>query len=68
MVSSTSSFNYMYEFIDDSNNSYRSIVVDAMWMNHTYSSKSSRNIHLDEESNVDAIRFLEFLKYSDEPC
>jgi len=68
MVGSTSSFNYMYEFVDDNNNSYRSIVIDAMWMNITYSSESSHNIHLDEELNVDAIRFLEFLKYYDEPC
>jgi hypothetical protein len=36
-------------------------------MNHGYLCKGLCNISLDEESNVDATRFLELLIYSNEP-
>jgi hypothetical protein len=41
--------------------------MDARRMNQDYSGESLRNIHLDEELNVDATRFLGLLKDCDEP-
>ena len=66
MVDLTFSFINIHGFTDDNNNSYKSIVMNAMRMNQNYSSKCSHNILLDEESNanakpnVDTIRFLNF--------
>ena len=36
MVESTSSSSNVYEVVDDNNNSYRNIVIDAMGMNQCY--------------------------------
>jgi hypothetical protein len=43
------------------------MMIDAMKINHDYSSKCSFNTSLDEESNIDVARFFKFLKDSNEP-
>jgi hypothetical protein len=67
MIGSTSNSSYTYEVVDDNNNSYRSLVMDARRINQDYLGEGSHSIHLDEEQNVDATRFLELLKGCDEP-
>ena len=52
--------------MSDNNNSYRSIVIDAMRMNRDYQGEGSCNIPLDEEPNINAVRFFEFFKDLDE--
>jgi len=42
------------------------MVKDTMKINHDYSDKSSLNIFLDEESNINIARFLKLLKDSNE--
>jgi hypothetical protein len=66
IIYSTFSSSNIHEFVDDYSNPYRSIVMDAIKIKHGYSSKNSRNIPLNEEPNVDATRFFEFLKDYDE--
>jgi hypothetical protein len=41
------------------------MVIDTMTMNQDYLGEGSRNIPLDEEPNVNEVRFFEFLKDSD---
>ena len=36
MTQSTSSSSNMHGVIDDNSNSYKNIVIDAIWMNHSY--------------------------------
>jgi PAB1-binding protein PBP1 len=67
MIGSTSSSSYTYEVVDDNDNSYRILVMDARRMNQHYLGEGSHNIHLDEELNVDATKFLELLKGCDVP-
>jgi len=43
------------------------MMMDAMKINHDYSSKCSFNTSLNEESNIDVVRFFKFLKDSNEP-
>ena len=38
------------------------MVIDAIRMNYDYSSKASCNISLDEEPNIDIVKFFELLK------
>jgi len=38
IAESTSSSSNMHEVVDDNNNLYKNIVMDAMWMNHDYAS------------------------------
>ena len=66
MIGSTSSSSNIYGFTDDNSNSYTSIVMDKIRMNHGYSGEGSRNIILKEEPSVDATRFFELLKDFDE--
>ena len=63
MVSSTSNSSNVHRVVDDSN-PYRIMAMNAMRMNHGYASKCSS---IDGEPNVDATRFFEILKDSDEP-
>jgi hypothetical protein len=64
MVGSTSSSSNMHEVVDDNNNPYRNMVMDAMKMNQDYADQCPI---VDEESNADATRFFKLLKESDEP-
>ena len=64
MVGSTSSSSNVHEFVDDYNNPYRNMIMDAMRMNQDYDDQCPI---IDEESNADATRFFELLKESDEP-
>jgi hypothetical protein len=62
MVESTFSSNNMYGVVDDHGNCYRSIVMDAIRMNRGNAGECS---FVDKESNADASRFFDLLKYSD---
>ena len=42
------------------------MAMNAMRMNKYYSSEGSHNILLDEEPNIDIVRFFELLKNSNE--
>jgi hypothetical protein len=55
MVGSTSSSSNMYGFIDNNNDHYRSMVMDAMRINQDYASEC---LIIDEELNLDAIMFF----------
>ena len=55
IVGSISSSNNMYEVVDDNSSPYRSMIMDAMRINHGYLCESSR---IDEEPHVDATRFF----------
>ena len=55
MVTSTSSSSNMHEVIDDNNNCYRSMIMDAMRINQDYSGEGS---WVDEEPNIDIARFF----------
>jgi len=59
----TSSFSNIHYVVDDNSNRYRNKVMYPMRINYSY---SSEGLHVDEESNVDASRFFELLKDSDE--
>jgi hypothetical protein len=54
----------MHRVIDDNTNIYRNIVMDAMKMNQSYIGQFSI---IDEEPNIDTIRFFDLLKNFDEP-
>jgi hypothetical protein len=56
----------IHGFANDSN-SYRSMMMNAMRMNQDYSSEVLCNIPLNEEPNINAIRFFKLLKDFDEP-
>jgi len=64
MVGSTSSSSNVHEVVDDNNNPYKNMVMDAMRINEDYADQCPI---VDEESNVDATRFFKLLKESDEP-
>jgi hypothetical protein len=64
MIGSTSNSSNMHEVVDDNNNPYRSMVMNAMRMNQVYASECSI---VDEEPNINATRFFKLLKYFDEP-
>jgi len=55
IVGSTSTSSNIYEVIDDNHNRYKSMVMEAMRINHGYSGEGSC-VH--EEPNVDATRFF----------
>jgi hypothetical protein len=63
MIGSTSSSSNVQEIVDDNNNPYRNIVVDAMEMNQRYVGQCPI---LDEEPNADATKFFNHLKDFDE--
>jgi hypothetical protein len=64
MVGLTSSSSNMHEIIDDNNNRYMSMIMDAMRMNQSYANAC---LIVDEESNAHAIKFFKLLKDYDEP-
>ena len=64
MVGSTSSVSNVHEVVDDNSNPYRTIVMDLIRMNRGY---VGQHPIIDEESNTDAARFFDLLKYYDEP-
>jgi len=61
-VGSTSSYSNKHEVVNDKNNHYKSMVMDAIIINHCYSSECSC---VDEEPNVDAAKFFELLIFFD---
>jgi len=63
MVRSTSRSSNVHGVIEDNNNPYRNMVMDAMRMNQSYASKYSI---VDEEPNTNAARFFDLLKDYDE--
>jgi hypothetical protein len=64
MADSNSSFSKLHEVVDDTSNSYKSMMIDVMIMNQGCGSECSS---IDEEPNVDTTRFFELLKDSNEP-
>jgi len=48
----------------NNSNPYKSMLMDAMWMNQDYAGKCSS---IDKEPNADIIRFFKLLKDFDEP-
>ena len=64
MVESTSSASNMHGVVDNNNNPYRTMIMDAMRMNQGHVDQYPI---VDEEPNVDAARFFNLLKDSDEP-
>ena len=60
IVGSTSISNNIHKVIDDNNNFYRSIMMDAMRINHSY--LGEEGLHIDEEPNVDTNMFFYFKK------
>ena len=63
MVRSTSSASNVHEAENDNTNPYRNMVMDAMRMNQ---GNVSQCPIIEEELNVDAIRFFDLLKDSNE--
>jgi len=55
IVGSTSSSSNMYEVVDDNSSHYRSMMMDAMRINHGYLCESSC---IDKEPHVDVISFF----------
>lgn len=62
MGSSTSTSRNIIEIVDNNGNPYRSIVIDLLKMNGDYLDEGLHNIIiLDEEPNIDVIRFFKLL-------
>jgi hypothetical protein len=64
VVGSNSSVNNMHKAANDNTNPYRNMVMDAMRMNQ---GNVSQCPIIEGEPNVDATRFFDLLKDSDEP-
>jgi hypothetical protein len=64
VVGSTSSASNVNEVANDNTNPYRNMVMDVMRMNQ---GNVSQYPIIEEEPNVDAARFFDLLKDSDEP-
>jgi hypothetical protein len=64
MVRSTSSSSNVHGVVDDNNNPYRNMVMNAMRMNHGHTGQCP---FIDKELNADATMFFDLLKDSDEP-
>jgi hypothetical protein len=64
VVRSTSSASNVHEAANDNTNPYKNMVMDAMRMNQ---GNVSQCPIVEEEHNVDATRFFDLLKDSDEP-
>jgi len=63
MAGSTSSASNVHEVETDNSNPYRTMVMDAMRINQGYAGQFPI---INEEPNVDATRFFDFLKDSNE--
>jgi hypothetical protein len=55
IVGSTSPSRNIYEIVDDNNNCYKSMMINLMRMNYSYSSES---LCVYEEPNIDVVRFF----------
>jgi len=64
MVGSTSNSSNVHGVVDENNNSYWNMVMDAIRINQGYIGECSI---IDEESKADATRFFDLLKDYDEP-
>jgi len=64
MVESTSSTSNVHGVINDHNNPYKTMYMDAMRMNQGHAIQCPI---IDEEPNVDVAKFFDLLKDSDEP-
>jgi len=64
MIGSTSSSSNVYRFIDDNNNPYMNIVMDAMKINQGHADQC---LIVDEERNANTTMFFDLLKDSEEP-
>jgi hypothetical protein len=63
VVGSTSSASNVHEVVNDNSNPYRNMVMDAMRMNE---GNVSQCLIIEEEPNVNAARFFDLLKDSNE--
>jgi hypothetical protein len=64
MVRSTSSASNVHEVVNDNNNPYKNMVMDAIRMNQDHDSKCPI---VDEEPNADTTKFFYLLKDYNEP-
>jgi len=64
MAKPTSNPSNVHGFVDDNNNSYRNMIMDAMRMSQGYAGECSI---VDEEPNANTTRFLDLLKDFNEP-
>jgi hypothetical protein len=64
MVGSTFSASNMYGVVNDNNNPYMTMIMDAMRMNQGHANQYPI---IDEEPNADVARFSDLLKDSDKP-
>jgi hypothetical protein len=64
MVRSTSSASNVHEVVNDNNNPYKNMVMDAIRMNQ---GRDSQCPIVDEEPNADTTKFFDLLKDSNEP-
>ena len=64
MIGSIFSFSNMHDVVDDYNNSYRSMVIDAIRINLGYAGES---LIVDEESNANSVSFFDILKDFNKP-
>jgi len=64
IIGSTSSSSNVYEVVDNNNNPYKNMVMNAMRMNQGYVSQC---LIIDEELNVDVTKVFDILKDSDKP-
>jgi len=64
MVESTCSSSNVYKVVDNKSNPYKSMIMDAMRMNHGYAGECSI---ANEEPNANATMSFDLLKNSNEP-
>jgi hypothetical protein len=64
IVGSTSSASNVHGVVNDNNNPYMNMIMDAMRMNQ---GNDNQCPIVEEEPNADAIKFFKLLKDSDEP-
>ena len=64
MAELTSIYSSVHGVVDDNSNPHKNIVIDAMRMNQSHAGQFSI---IDEEPNVETIKFFDFLKDSDKP-
>ena len=64
MVGLTYKVSNMHRVVDDINDPYRNMIMDAIWINQGHTGHCS---FIDEELNVNVTGFFYLLKYSDKP-
>jgi len=61
------SINHIHRFAANNNsNFHKKIMINTIRKNYYYLDEGLHNIYLEEESNINATRFFEFLKNFDE--